>query len=51
MKYNFRITTLDRYIIKKFIGTFFFAILLIIGIVSFLISVRRLMTLWRRVPH
>lgn len=33
MKYNFRITTIDKYIIKKFIGTYFFAILLIIGIV------------------
>ncbi len=33
MKYNFNITILDRYIIKKFIGTYFFAILLIIGIV------------------
>lgn len=33
MKYNFNITTLDKYIIKKFIGTYFFAILLIIGIV------------------
>jgi len=31
--YNFKITILDRYIIKKFIGTFFFALLLIIGIV------------------
>ena len=31
--YNFRITILDKYIIKKFIGTFFFALLLIIGIV------------------
>ena len=29
--YNFRITILDKYIIKKFIGTFFFALLLIIG--------------------
>lgn len=33
MKYNFNITKIDRYIIKKFIGTYFFAILLIIGIV------------------
>ena len=33
MKYNFNITTIDRYIIKKFIGTYIFAILLIIGIV------------------
>ena len=33
MKYNFNITTIDKYIIKKFIGTYFFAILLIIGIV------------------
>lgn len=33
MKYNFNITILDRYIIKKFIGTYFFALLLIIGIV------------------
>ncbi|MBQ5803723.1 MAG: LptF/LptG family permease [Bacteroidales bacterium] len=33
MKYNFNITILDKYIIKKFIGTYFFAILLIIGIV------------------
>ena len=31
--YNSRITILDKYIIKKFIGTFFFALLLIIGIV------------------
>lgn len=30
---NLRITILDRYIIRKFIGTFFFAILIIIGIV------------------
>ncbi len=30
---NFRITTIDRYIIKKFIGTYLFAIILIIGIV------------------
>ena len=29
---SFRITTLDWYIIRKFIGTYFFAILLIIGI-------------------
>ncbi len=33
MKYNFNITIIDKYIIKKFIGTYFFAILLIIGIV------------------
>ncbi|MBQ8644758.1 MAG: LptF/LptG family permease [Bacteroidales bacterium] len=33
MKYNFNITTIDKYIIRKFIGTYFFAILLIIGIV------------------
>ncbi len=33
MKYNFKITTIDKYIIKKFIGTYIFAILLIIGIV------------------
>ncbi len=33
MKYNFKITTIDKYIIKKFIGTYFFAIVLIIGIV------------------
>lgn len=33
MKYNFNITTIDRYIIRKFIGTYFFAIILIIGIV------------------
>lgn len=33
MKYKFNITTIDKYIIKKFIGTYFFAILLIIGIV------------------
>ncbi len=33
MKYNFNITTIDRYIIRKFIGTYIFAILLIIGIV------------------
>src|SRR5574344_829883 len=31
--YNWRITTLDKYIIRKFIGTYFFAILIIIGIV------------------
>jgi len=31
--YNFHITTLDWYIIRKFIGTYFFAILIIIGIV------------------
>lgn len=31
--YNFKITTLDKYIIKKFIGTYFFALLLIIAIV------------------
>lgn len=30
---NLRITTIDRYIIKKFIGTYFFTILLIMGIV------------------
>ncbi len=33
MKYNFNITLIDKYIIKKFLGTFAFAILLIIGIV------------------
>ena len=33
MKYNFNITIIDKYIIRKFIGTYFFAILLIIGIV------------------
>lgn len=33
MNYNFKITILDKYIIKKFIGTYFFALLLIIGIV------------------
>ena len=33
MRYNFKITLIDKYIIKKFIGTFFFALLLIIGIV------------------
>ena len=33
MDYNFKITILDRYIIRKFIGTFFFALLLIIVIV------------------
>ena len=33
MKYNFKITTIDKYIIKKFIGTYLFAIVLIIGIV------------------
>ena len=33
MKYNFNITIIDRYIIRKFIGTYFFALLLIIGIV------------------
>ncbi|MBQ7773553.1 MAG: LptF/LptG family permease [Bacteroidales bacterium] len=33
MKYNFNITTIDKYIIRKFIGTYFFAIILIIGIV------------------
>ncbi len=33
MKYNFKITTLDKYIIKKFIGTFAFALLIIIAIV------------------
>ena len=32
-KYNYHITILDRYIIRKFIGTYFFALLLIIGIV------------------
>lgn len=32
-KYNFHITILDKYIIRKFIGTYFFALLLIIGIV------------------
>lgn len=32
-RYNFNITILDRYIIRKFIGTFFFALLLIIAIV------------------
>lgn len=31
-KFNFHITTLDRYIIKKFIGTYLFAILIIIGV-------------------
>ena len=31
--YNFHITTLDRYIIRKFMGTYFFALLIIIGIV------------------
>ena len=31
--YTWRITTLDRYIIRKFMGTYFFAILIIIGIV------------------
>ena len=31
--YNFHITTVDWYIIRKFIGTYFFAILIIIGIV------------------
>lgn len=31
--YNFHITIIDKYIIKKFIGTYFFALLLIIGIV------------------
>jgi lipopolysaccharide export system permease protein len=31
--YNWRITTLDKYIIRKFMGTYFFAILIIIGIV------------------
>ncbi len=31
--YNFGITILDRYIIRKFLGTFFFTILIIIGIV------------------
>ncbi|MCI1779509.1 MAG: LptF/LptG family permease [Bacteroidales bacterium] len=30
MKYNLKITTIDRYIIRKFIGTFFFLLLLII---------------------
>lgn len=33
MRYNFNITKIDKYIIRKFIGTYFFAILLIIGIV------------------
>ncbi len=33
MKYNFKITTIDKYIIRKFIGTYLFAIVLIIGIV------------------
>ena len=33
MNYNFNITKIDKYIIRKFIGTYFFAILLIIGIV------------------
>lgn len=33
MNYNFKITILDRYIIRKFIGTFFLALLLIIVIV------------------
>ena len=33
MKYNFKITTIDRYIIKKFIGTYLSALLIIIGIV------------------
>lgn len=33
MRYNFKITTIDKYIIKKFIGTYLFAIVLIIGIV------------------
>lgn len=33
MKYNFNITIIDKYIIRKFIGTYFFALLLIIGIV------------------
>jgi len=32
-QYTWRITTLDRYIIRKFMGTYFFAILIIIGIV------------------
>lgn len=32
-EFNWHITTLDRYIIKKFVGTFFVALLLIIGIV------------------
>lgn len=31
--FNYKITILDKYIIKKFIGTYFFALLLIIGIV------------------
>ena len=30
--FNFHITTLDRYIIKRFIGTYIFAILIIIGV-------------------
>lgn len=33
MKYNFNITTIDKYIIKKFIGTYIASILIIIGIV------------------
>ncbi len=33
MSYNFNITKLDKYIIKKFLGTFFFALLIIIVIV------------------
>ncbi len=33
MKYNFNITLIDKYIIKKFLGTFFFALLIIIVIV------------------
>ena len=33
MNYNFNITKIDKYIIRKFIGTYIFAILLIIGIV------------------
>jgi Predicted permeases len=33
MKYNFKITIIDKYIIKKFIGTYLFSILLIIGVV------------------
>ncbi len=33
MNYNFRITIIDRYIIRKFIGTYLMALLLIIAIV------------------
>lgn len=32
MREKFRIKTIDRYIIRKFIGTYFFAIILIVGI-------------------